>query len=137
MVVLLYRLLMLALCALPVAAWPQSYSGVGTVQSIQEAQESSKTGNVVGALGGALLGGWLGSNIGGGTGRTIATGVGAVGGAFAGKSVGGNMSQHTVWYVTVRFDDGIDRRIRVEQVPSYRPGDRVRVSDNFIERIAR
>jgi len=39
--------------------------------------------------------------------------------------------------VTVRFDDGIDRRIRVEQTPSYRPGDRVRVSDNFIERIAR
>ena len=131
------RFLMLLLSALPFAVWPQSYSGVGTVQSIQEAQESSKTGNVVGALGGALVGGWLGSNIGGGTGRTIATGVGAVGGAFVGKSVGGNMSQHTVWYVTVRFDDGIDRRIRVEQVPSYRPGDRVRVSDNFIERITR
>ena len=73
----------------------------------------------------------------GGTGRTIATGVGAVGGALAGKSVGGNMSQHTVWYVTVRFEDGIDRRIRVEQAPSHRPGDRVRVSDNVIERIAR
>ena len=133
----LARLLMIVFLALPLAGWPQSYSGVGTVQSIQEAQESSKTGNVVGALGGALIGGWLGSNIGGGTGRTIATGVGAVGGAFAGKSVGSNMSQHTVWYVTVRFDDGIDRRIRVEQMPSYRPGDRVRVSNNVIERISR
>ena len=130
-------LMMLLLCGLSAAVWSQSYSGVGTVQSIQEAQESSTTGNVVGALGGALLGGWLGSNIGGGTGRTIATGVGAVGGALAGKSVGGNMSQQTVWYVTVRFDDGIDRRVRVEQAPSYRPGDRVRVSDNVIERIAR
>ncbi len=117
------------------AAWSQSYSGVGTVQSIREAQEGSTTGNVVGAIGGALLGGWLGSNIGGGTGRTIATGVGAVGGALAGRSVGNKMSQATAWYVTVRFDDGIDRQIRVEQPPNYRPGDRVRVSENVIQRI--
>lgn len=131
------RLLLTVLCIVPGAAWSQSYSGVGTVQSIAESEESSTTGNVVGAIGGALVGGWLGSNIGGGTGRTIATGVGAVGGAMAGKSVGGKMSKATVWYVTVRFDDGIDRRIRVQQVPSYRPGDRVRVSDNVIEKIAR
>ena len=132
------RLLMLILLsALPWLTCAQGYSGVGTVQSINEAQESSTTGNVVGAIGGALLGGWLGSNIGGGTGRTIATGVGAVGGAMAGKSVGGNMSKATVWYVTVRFDDGIDRRIRATQTPSYRPGDRVRVSNDVIEKITR
>ena len=107
------------------------------MQSINEAQESSTTGNVVGAIGGALLGGWLGSNIGGGTGRTIATGVGAVGGAMAGKSVGGNMSKSAVWYVTVRFDDGIDRRIRATQTPGYRPGDRVRVSNDVIEKNTR
>ena len=130
------RILFVILALAPVAAWSQSYSGVGTVQSISEAEESSTTGNVVGAIGGALIGGWLGSNIGGGTGKTIATGVGAVGGALAGKSVGGKMSKATVWYVTVRFEDGIDRRIRVEQSPAYRPGDRVRVSNNVIERIA-
>ncbi|RPI44087.1 MAG: glycine zipper 2TM domain-containing protein, partial [Betaproteobacteria bacterium] len=116
------RFLLLALLSLSLSgtAWSQSVSGVGTVQSITESQEGSTTGNVVGAVGGAVLGGWLGSNIGGGTGRTIATGVGAVGGALAGKSVGNKMSQTTVWYVTVRFDDGIDRRIRVVQAPTYR-----------------
>ena len=119
------------------SSFGQSYSGVGTVVSIAEQQESSTTGNVVGAIGGALLGGWLGSNIGGGTGKTIATGVGAVGGAMAGKSVGGKVSQATAWYVTVRFDDGIDRRIRVTQFPNYRPNDRVRVSDNVITKISR
>ena len=131
------RWLIVVVLAVPCAALSQGYSGLGTVQAINEEQESSTTGNVVGAIGGALLGGWLGSNIGGGTGRTIATGVGAVGGAMAGKSVGGNMSKAIVWYVTVRFDDGIDRRIRVTQAPSYRPGDRVRVSNEVIEKIAR
>ena len=118
-------------------AWGQSYSGVRTVGSIAEQQDSSTAGNVVGALGSALVGGWLGSNVGGGTGKTIATGVGAIGGAMAGKSVGEKMLQGAVWYVTVRFDDGLDRRIRVEQAPSYRPGDRVRISDKVIPKLTR
>ena len=133
----LVRFLLLVLLCLPGVVWPQSYSGVGTVQSITEAQEGSTTGNVVGAVGGALLGGWLGSNIGGGTGRAIATGVGAVGGAMVGKNVGDKASRSTVWYVTVRFDDGIDRRIRTDRAPAYRPGDRVQVSDNVIDKIVR
>jgi outer membrane lipoprotein SlyB len=135
--ILISRWLLVVLMAVSSTAWAQTYSGVGTVQSIRESHEGSTTGNVVGAVGGALLGGWLGSNIGGGTGRTIATGVGAVGGAMAGRSAGNKMSSATVWYVTVRFDDGIDREIRVDQSPSYRPGDRVRVSDNVIQRITR
>ena len=131
------RLVLVVLFLATGAGWAQSYSGLGTVRSISEQSESSTAGNVVGAIGGALVGGWLGSNVGGGTGKTIATGVGAIGGAMAGKSVGGKMSQSTVWYVTVRFDDGIDRRIRVVQAPNYRPGDRVRISDNVIVKLAR
>jgi outer membrane lipoprotein SlyB len=121
-----------ALAGTPVHA---DYSGKGTVQSIAEEAEGSKTGNVVGAVGGALVGGWLGSSIGGGTGKTIATAVGAVGGAVAGKSVGNKASKAAVWYVTVRFEDGVDRRIRVTQQPNYRPGDRVSVSNGTIRRI--
>jgi outer membrane lipoprotein SlyB len=128
-------ILFVTACAAPPGVSAQNYVGLGTVQAVAEEQESSTTGNVVGAIGGALLGGWLGSNVGGGTGRTIATGVGAVAGGMAGKSVGGKMSKANVWYVTVRFDDGIDRRIRVTEYPSYRPGDRVRVSSNIVEKI--
>ena len=106
------------------------------MQSIAEKEEGTTTGNVVGALGGALVGGWLGSNIGGGSGKTIATAVGAVGGAVGGKHVGNKMSKAASWDVTVRFDDGIDRSIRVTERPNYRPGDRVRVSNNAIERIS-
>jgi outer membrane lipoprotein SlyB len=131
------RFLTLALLVLFAVSgvFAQGYSGTGTVQSISEQEESSTTGNVVGAVGGALVGGWLGSNIGGGSGKTIATAVGAIGGAVGGKHVGGKMSRATVWYVTVRFEDGVDRTIRVAERPSYRPGDRVRVSNNVIQRI--
>jgi outer membrane lipoprotein SlyB len=123
--------LVLAACATP----QPTFVGNGVVQSITEGTESNQTANVVGAVGGALLGGWLGSNIGGGSGQTIATGVGAVGGALAGNAVAGNVSAERVWRVTVRFEDGIDRIITTKQPPSFRPGDRVRVSGDSIVRI--
>ncbi|MCX7891721.1 MAG: glycine zipper 2TM domain-containing protein [Burkholderiales bacterium] len=118
------------------AAGPQAnITGNGTVVAIHEVQQASTGGQVVGALGGALLGGWLGSNIGGGTGQTIATTVGAVGGAAAGSAVASNVAKTTVWDVTVRFEDGIDRTVRTEQAPAFRPGDRVRVSGSVIQKI--
>jgi len=134
----MHRILFALLCMLSVSVLAQAlYSGLGVVRSITESQQGSTTGNVVGAVGGALLGGFLGSKIGGGSGKTIATGVGAVGGALAGKSVGEKATTATVWDVTVRFDDGIDRQIRVTQPPTYRPGDRVRVSENVIQKYSK
>jgi outer membrane lipoprotein SlyB len=106
--------------------------GNGVVQSIAEAQQADQTSQVVGAVGGAVLGGLLGSTIGGGTGQTIATTVGAVGGGMAGSAVASKGSQTTVWDVVVRFEDGIDRTIRVSERPAYRPGDRVTVSNGII-----
>lgn len=118
------------------AAGPQAnIVGSGTVVSIHEVQQSSTGGQVVGAIGGALLGGWLGSNIGGGTGQTIATTVGAVGGAAAGSAIGSNVATTTAWDVTIRFEDGVDRTVRTEQRPDFRPGDRVRVSGGVIQRL--
>lgn len=106
--------------------------GNGVVQSISESQQANTTGQVVGAVGGAVLGGWLGSGIGGGTGQTIATTVGAVGGGMAGSALGSKAGETTVWDVVVRFEDGIDRTIRVAERPAYRPGDRVTVSNGII-----
>ncbi|MBK1669621.1 hypothetical protein CKO28_16400 [Rhodovibrio sodomensis] len=47
----------------------------------------------VGALGGAVLGGFLGSQIGGGSGQLWATGAGAVLGALAGSEVGKSLDR--------------------------------------------
>jgi outer membrane lipoprotein SlyB len=126
----------LAVLVLAACATPQpTFVGNGTVVSISESKESSQTANAVGAVGGALLGGLLGSQIGGGTGQTIATGVGAVGGAMAGKAVAGNVAAESVWRVVVRFEDGIDRTIATSQRPNFRPGDRVRVSGDQIAKL--
>lgn len=46
------------------------------------------TKQTVGAIGGAVLGGFLGSKIGGGSGQLIATGAGAVLGGLVGSSIG-------------------------------------------------
>lgn len=127
---LLACLLVLAGCAsVPPGA---GVAGNGVVQSIAESMQGSTAGNVVGAVGGAVLGGWLGSGIGGGTGQTIATTVGAVGGGMAGSAIGSKATEQTVWDVVVRFEDGIDRTIRVTERPTFRPGDRVAVSNGII-----
>ncbi len=51
------------------------------------------TKQVVGALGGAALGGFVGSQIGGGTGRLIATAAGTAIGAFVGSEIGRSMDE--------------------------------------------
>jgi surface antigen len=47
----------------------------------------------VGALGGAVLGGFLGSQVGGGSGQLWATGAGAVLGALAGSEIGKSLDR--------------------------------------------
>jgi outer membrane lipoprotein SlyB len=79
------------------------------------------------------IGGGLGSLIGGGTGKTVATGVGAVAGGMAGSNAGGRADTKTVWDVSVRCEDGIDRVVRTDVQPFYRPGTRVRLVNGMIQ----
>ena len=121
--------LLLAACA---SAPGAGVSGTGVVQSISETTEASQTGSVVGAIGGAVLGGWLGSNVGGGVGQTVATAAGSVAGGMAGSAIGSQADVKTVWDVRVRFDDGIDRTVRVYARPIFKPGDKVSVANGVI-----
>ena len=134
------RALGLVLTALLLAAGcattPQSVpSGVGSVVSIHESQQTSTEAAVLGSVGGAVAGALLGSTIGGGSGQTIATGLGSVGGSMAGSAIANRAGAETVWDVTVRFDDGIDRTVRVRERPNFRPGDRVSVSSGVVTRL--
>ncbi|MGC8020840.1 glycine zipper 2TM domain-containing protein, partial [Salmonella enterica] len=63
----------------------------------------------VGIAGGAVVGGLLGNQIGGGTGRTLATIAGAVGGGYAGNEVEKNVRSTTSYVVDVRMDNGKTR----------------------------
>ena len=76
----------------------------------------------------------LGNQVGGGTGRKLATVAGAVGGAYAGKKIQGKMQTHKVWGVSVEFPDGSRGHFEFDQDPGLKVGDAVRKSGNSIAR---
>ena len=126
----LFAVVILTACA---SSGPQTpaISGTGVVSSISETVETSAGKTTMSSVLGSLVGGALGSTIGGGTGQVIATSVGATAGSIAGA----NMAQRSgtqVWDVSIRFDDGINRVVRVRDVPNYRPGDKVRVVNGAV-----
>ncbi len=127
---------LVAVAALTACAGQQtmpSYNGFGVVNGIAEAQVSGAAGGMAGGVGGALIGGALGSLIGGGTGKTVATGVGAVAGGMAGSNAGAKADMKTVWDVSVRCEDGIDRVVRTDVQPFFRPGTKVRLVNGTIQ----
>jgi outer membrane lipoprotein SlyB len=101
-------------------------SNCGNVESIREIHSRAQ-GTGVGAAGGAILGGLLGNQVGGGHGRQLATVAGAVGGAVVGNQVEGNMKATTSYEIHVRLDDGSSRTFHQQSAPGWHTGDRVRV----------
>jgi len=98
----------------------------GNVESIRQITTRAR-GSGVGAAGGAVLGGLLGNQIGGGHGRQLATVAGAVGGAVMGNQVEGNMKATHSYEIRVRLDDGTLRTFHQHSAPQWRNGDRVRI----------
>ncbi|MGA0569509.1 glycine zipper 2TM domain-containing protein [Variovorax sp. VNK109] len=80
---------------------------VESVAAVKRAQQPSG----VGAVGGAVVGGLLGNQVGGGNGRAAMTVLGAVGGGYAGNAIEKNMKTVTVYQVRVRMDDGSTRTV--------------------------
>ena len=98
----------------------------GTVQSIRTVQiEGTKT--PVGTGAGAIAGGILGNQVGGGSGRALATVGGALLGGVAGSAAEEGITRQTGYEITVRLDNG--RTVGIVQAAdvSFQPGERVRV----------
>lgn len=93
--------------------------------------ESNALGMIAGGVGGALLG----NQVGGGSGKKVATVAGAVGGAYAGKKIQENMNATKVWNVEVQYDNGQRRTITFENDPGLQRGDRVQNAGQSIKRI--
>jgi outer membrane lipoprotein SlyB len=98
----------------------------GYVTSIR-AIKTRAQGSGVGAGAGAVIGGLLGNQVGGGSGKQIATVAGAVGGAVVGNQVEGNMRATTSYEITVRLDNGKVRTFHQQSAPRWSEGDRVKV----------
>ena len=109
----------------PVAP-PPCYS-CGVVESVRTLQEQQPTSGL-GAAAGALLGGVLGHQVGGGNGKTLATVAGAVGGGLAGNAVEKNTHTATSYEVIVRMEDGSKQRFVMKE-QRFRNGDLVRVDN--------
>jgi outer membrane lipoprotein SlyB len=108
------------------AAEPKWCGNCGNIESVRAIKQRAE-GSGLGAAGGAVIGGLLGNQVGGGTGRQLATVAGAVGGAVVGNQVEGNMKATTTWEIRVRLDDGTLRTFSQSSEPQWRSGDRVRI----------
>jgi outer membrane lipoprotein SlyB len=81
-----------------------------------------------------VVGGVLGNQIGGGTGKTVATVAGAAGGAYAGKKVAENTSR-TRYKVTVRMDNGHTEVCDQGSAKNLHVGDYVKISNGKAYRL--
>jgi outer membrane lipoprotein SlyB len=104
----------------------------GRVESVQPVQSQASPSGV-GVVGGAVVGGLLGNQVGGGNGRTLATIAGAVGGGYAGNEVEKRTRTATTYQVRVRMEDGQIRNFPYNSQPNWRQGDRVRVRDGYLQ----
>lgn len=105
---------------------PAVCSTCGTIESVHAYQQQAPASGV-GMVAGAVLGGILGNQVGGGSGRTIATVAGAAGGGYVGNEVEKRSRATTTYQVMVRMEDGRTRSFSYAQQPGWSVGDRVRV----------
>jgi outer membrane lipoprotein SlyB len=98
----------------------------GSVVAINAIQAPEPTTGI-GAVGGAVAGGLLGNQIGGGRGRTIATIAGAIGGGLAGNGIEHEVRKATTYQVQVRMADGSYRNFTYSTPPQFALGERVPV----------
>lgn len=108
----------------PVTAPPCTDCGTVTdVRSYQVKGDASGVGAAVGAVAGGLLG----NQIGGGSGKKIATVAGVVGGGLAGHEIEKRRNTDTRWEVTVQLDNGGTTTVPYSQAPGLTVGQKVRV----------
>lgn len=108
-----------------------SCNDCGVIQSTREIVEPGK-GGAVGIVGGAVVGGLLGHQVGGGRGKDIATVAGAVGGAVAGNEIQKRVDTNKRYETVVCFEDGSSRVFTEDKPTAWRTGDRVKVVDGEI-----
>lgn len=104
----------------------------GTLVSVRPVQiQGGDDNNIVGAIGGAVLGGFLGNTIGGGSGRSLATAAGAVAGGVAGQGIQGGMNKSQGVELEIRKDDGNTIMVVQKQAATrFSVGQRVVMSSN-------
>ncbi len=101
----------------------------GTIEAVRvvQIQADSRAGGIIGTGGGAVIGGLLGRQVGGGSGRDLATAAGVIGGAVGGSRIEEAANRVDALEMEIRRDDG--QRVVVVQKADQRfqTGQRVRL----------
>jgi outer membrane lipoprotein SlyB len=110
------------------------YGRVSNIEVVQTPQQAQGSG--LGAILGGVAGAVVGRQIGGGTGRDLATIAGAVGGALAGNEIekSGNARVVQTYRATVRLDSGSARAYELPFASDLHIGDRVRIQNGQLSR---
>ncbi|CAN7584941.1 glycine zipper 2TM domain-containing protein [Trinickia sp. LjRoot230] len=121
--------------AQPAYVQPDGYgTQYGTVARVVPIGGATSPSGVVGTLVGAVAGGVIGNQFGGGHGREAATVIGALGGAVAGNQLGQRVGQPSGYRVDIQLSDGSMRSFDLQTPGDLRPGDRVRIDGNQVSR---
>ena len=99
----------------------------GTITAIRAVKIEGNGTSGFGGISGAVLGGLLGHQVGGGSGKTIATAIGAIGGAWSGNRVEASSNRTNGMEVQVKRDDGQNLVVVQQADNTYLVGQRVRV----------
>ncbi|WP_334187818.1 glycine zipper 2TM domain-containing protein [Noviherbaspirillum sp.] len=105
----------------------------GTVEAVNLVEVKGE-GSYLGTIGGGVVGALLGSQVGGGSGRTVAQIAGAVGGAYAGNMIEGKVRDTTHYEIVVRLNNGATQMVPFAADPGYRIGEKVKVDAGVITR---
>ncbi|OML08854.1 glycine zipper 2TM domain-containing protein [Yersinia pestis] len=93
--------------------------------------QGGNNNNVAGAIGGAVVGGFLGNTIGGGRGNSLATAGGAVAGGVAGQGIQSAMNRSEGVQLEIRRDDGSNIVVVQSQGPTrFSAGQRVIIASD-------
>lgn len=103
----------------------------GVVESVREVAVRGN-GSGLGAAGGAVVGGLLGNQVGGGHGKQAMTVVGAIGGALAGNQIEKRVRSARSYETTVRMDSGTYRTMTHTSEPAWHDGDHVKIVDGVV-----
>jgi outer membrane lipoprotein SlyB len=104
----------------------------GVVASIRELSTGGDASGL-GAAGGAVVGGLLGNQVGGGHGKEAMTVAGVIGGAFAGNQIEKRTRTMHSYETTVHMNNGSTRTVAQAQRPEWHDGDRVRIVDGIVQ----
>lgn len=110
---------------------PPVCQNCGVVESVREVAVRGD-GSGLGAAGGAVVGGLLGNQVGGGRGKQAMTVVGAIGGALAGNQIEKHARATRSYETTVRMDSGSSRTMTQATEPTWHDGDHVKIVDGMV-----